>query len=242
MKFTFMDLLLKKVIEMTEVKRKAHPRDKYIRTYSYIIAGKNFIKYKPKKHELIYLSPFLKSQSIQILFKHFIKMGYEYSNGSFNYKKLIRSNQEISQYFKNSFFLNLFRLNRVTGKGRALKNEISNYLKEVDKTIVDLLHNDKKKGLDLILGLGGNVFLLKNLDFEHLKKIDKELLKQYKISHNENYDSDWWLYFDSFEDGYMFDSYFDSFDTTLDSFDSEFDASSCSSCDSSGCNSCGGCD
>jgi hypothetical protein len=242
MKYSFMDLLLKKVIEIKEIKKKSHPRDKYIRTYTYVVSGKNFSKYKPKNHELIYLSPFIKSQSIKILFKHFIKMAYESSNGNWNYKKLIRSNKEINPFFKQSFFLNLLRINKLTDNGNKLKIEISNYLNEIDKKIDHLLHNDKKKGLEILLSLGGNIFLLKNLNFQLLKTIDKELLNQQKILSNDTYDtdSDWWLYIDFFEDDYMFDSYFDSFDETLDSFDTEFDASSCSSCDS-GCSSCGGC-
>lgn len=89
--------------------------------------------------------------------------------------------------------------------------------------------------------IGRNIFLLKNLDFQLLKTIDKELLNQQKVLQSDTYDSDsdWRLYVDFFEDDYMFDSYFDSFDDTLDSFDSEFDASGCSSCGSE-CSSCGG--
>lgn len=242
MKFTFMDLLLKKVIEIKEINKKPHPRDKYIRTYTYVILGKNFNKYKPKKHELIYLSPFIKSPSIQILFKNFIKMAYDTSNGSWNFKKSIRSNREVTLYFKQSFLLNLFRLNKLTDTGKKLRNEISNYLNEIDKNIDYLLHNDKKKGLELLLKIGGNIFLLKKLDFQLLKTIDKELLNQQKVLHSDTYNSDsyWWLYIDFFEDDYMFDSYFDSFDGTLDLFESEFDTSGFSSCDS-GCSSCGGC-
>lgn len=242
MKFTFMDLLLKKVIEIKEINKKSHPRDNYIRTYTYVIPGKNFNKYQPKNHELIYLSPFIKSPSIQILFKNFIKMAYDTSNGSWNFKKTTKSNREINPYFKQSFLLNLFRLNKLTDSGNKLRREISNYLNEIDKSIDHLLHNDKKKGLELLLRIGGNIFLLKNLDFQLLKTIDKELLNQQKVLYSDTYDSDsdWWLYVDFFEDDYMFDSYFDSFDDTLDSFDHEFDASGCSSCDS-GCSSCGGC-
>lgn len=242
MKFTFMDLLLKKVIEIKEINKKSHTRDSYVRTYTYVISGKNFNKYTPKKHELIYLSPFIKSPSIQILFNNFIKMAYDTANGSWNYKKATRSNREINPYFKESLLLNLFRINKLTDNGYKIKNEISNYLNEIDKSIDHLLHKDKKKGLELLLSIGGNIFLLKNLDFKLLKTIDKELLQQQKILHNDTYDSgsDWWLYMDFFEDDYMFDSYFDTFDDTLDSFDSEFDASGCSSYDS-GCSSCGGC-
>ena len=170
-------------------------------------------------------------------------MAYENSNGSSNYKKLIKSNPKMKSFFKKTFFLNLFKLNKLTEKGNKIKKEISRYLNEINKNIDSLLLNDTKKGLELLLSVGGNIFLLKKLNFELLKKIDKELLNQQKELYSETYDSDsdWWLYMDSFDDDYMFDSYFEEFDSTLDSFDSEFDASSCSSCDS-GCSSCGGCD
>lgn len=242
MKFTFMDLLLKKVIEIEEINRRSHPRDKYIRTYTYVIAGKNFEKYKPKNHELIYLNPFNKSPSIQILFQHFVKMAYDASKGSWFYKKQVRVNQEINSYFKQTFLLNFFRITKLTDNGNKLKKEISAYLNDVDERIDHLLHNDKKKGLELLLKIGGNIFLLKNLNFELLKTLDKELLKEQKVLYSEVYssDSDLWLYIDSFDDDYMFDSYFDSFNDTIDSFDSEFDTSGCSSWDS-GCTSCGGC-
>ena len=242
MKYTFMDLLLKKVIEIKEVRRKAHPRDRQIRTYTYVVSGKNFNKYKPKNHESIYLSPFLKNISIQILFKHFIKMSYDSANGNWNYIKLIRSNREINNLFKQTFWSNIFRTNKLNESGISQKNGISNYLNEIDQNIDNLLNNNTAKGLELLLSIGGNIFLLKNLDFQLLKKIDKELIKQQRLLNNDSYDSDsdWWLYMDFFEDDYMFDSYFDSFDNTIDSFDSEFDSSGCSSCDS-GCSSCGGC-
>lgn len=236
MKFTFMDLLLKRVIEIKEVNKRAHPRDKYIRTYTYVISGKNFSQYKPKNHELIFLSPYFKSKSIQILFKNFIKMVYDSSNGNWNYTKSVRSNKGIDLNFKQTFFTNLFRLNVLTAKGIEVQKKIVAYLNMID----NMLLNDNKKGLELLLNIGGNIFLLENLDFQLLKKIDKELIIRQKNLYKDTYDSDsdWELYFDFFEDEYRFDSYFESFDDTLDSFGSEFDASGCSSCDSG----CGGCD
>lgn len=244
MKYTFMDLVLKKVIEIKEINKKSHPRDNHVSIYTYVVSGKNFSRYRPKNHELPFLSPFIKSQSIKILFKHFIKMAYDASNGSWEYQKKTRSNLEINQYFKETFISNLFRIIKLTDKGIHLRNKISNYLKQIDRTINNLLKNDNKKGLELLLSLGGNIFLLKKFDFKLLKKIDKELLKHQRVMHSDDSESDWWMYMDFFEDDYLIDSYFDSFDSfddTLDSFDSEFDASGCSSCDS-GCNSCGGCD
>lgn len=249
LKFTFMDLLLKKVIKIVEVSKKPHPRDQ-VRIYTYVEAGKNYSKYTPKNHELVFLNPFTEEESIQILFKHFVKMAYDNSKGSWNYKKVIRDHGNVNQYIKQSFFINLFRMIRLTDQGRKVQQDISAYLDTIDTQINDLLHNDKKRGLELLLNIGGNIFLLKNLDFELLKNIDKELLEQKKLLSDINYDSgyDSYYYIDSFHDGILFDNEFEDtnsfssyFDDTMDSFDSEFDASSCSSCDS-GCSSCGGCD
>lgn len=245
MKYTFMDLLLKQVIAIKEINRKAHSRDKYIRTYTYVVSGKNFSKYEPKNHEIIYQSPFLKSQSIEILFKHYIKMIYDASNGSWKYQKLTKSNKNISPLFKQTVFLDLFRLNRLTDKGIKIKESITNYLNDLDANIGDLLHNNKSKALELLLSIRGNIFLLKNLDFQLLKTIDKEILNQKKILkedgiHYSDDVSDIWYYIDFLQTDSTFDSNFDSLYEALNTFDSEFEVSSCSSWDS-GCSSCGGC-
>ncbi len=248
-KYTFLDLLLKKVIKVVEIGKKTHPMDD-IRMYTYIELGKNFEKYTPKNHEAIFLNPFREDTSIQVLFNHFVKIIYDASGGKKSYRESVRSNKQMKSYFNQSFFVHLFRLTRLTDKGKKVKEEITTYLQEANNKINDLLHNDKEKALELLLNIGGNIFLLQNLDFELLKKIDEELLNQKRSLISDSYASgdDWYFYLDFFEDGTLFDfdfeegDSFDShFDSTMDSFDTEFDASSCSSWDS-GCSGCGGCD
>lgn len=244
LRFTFMDLLLKRVIKIVEVDKQSHPRDE-VRSYTYVESGENFNAYKPKKHELIFTSHFVVEEPIQILFKHFVKIVYDASDGKKSYRESIKSNTTLKDYFNQSFFINLFRFVKLTDEGEKVKKEITIYLKEVDENIGDLLANDQKKALELLLTIGGNILLLQKLDFEFLKKIDKELLNQQKTlyKNSDHYNDGWCL----FDDYYLFDNFFDNHDSfdsffydTLDSFDSEFDASSCSSCDS-GCSSCGGC-
>lgn len=252
LRFTFMDLLLKKVIKIVEVDKQPHPRDE-VRTYTYVESGKNYSAYKPKNHELIFTSLFVEEEPIQILFKHFVKIIYDASGGKKNYRENIKSNKTLKHYFNQSFFINLFRFVRLTKEGENAKQEITTYLDEVDENIGNLLENDQKKALELLINIGGNIFLLKNLDFDLLKKLDKELISQQKALHenSDHYDSGWYFYGDFYEDSYLFEDSFDndnSFDSffydTINSFDSEFDASSCSSCDSgcSSCSGCGGCD
>ena len=246
MKFTFMDLLLKKVIEIKEEKRRPNPRDKYVRKYTYIIKGKNLPKYSPKAHELIFIKSFIKSPSIKILFKHFIKMGYEEAKGVNSFKKSIISSNIMNQYAKQSFFQRIFGGFTLSNDGQKVKSEVLAYLKPIDDNIGNIINRDKVKALDILVTLGGNIFLLNNLDFKLLKKIDSQLIKEQKLIYSESYayGDDWWYYFDFYEDSYMFDSYFDNFDHTVDSFDSDFDSAGCSSCDSgcSSCSGCGGCD
>ncbi|EDP96177.1 hypothetical protein U8527_14795 [Kordia algicida OT-1] len=252
LKFTFMDLLLKKVLKIVEVEKQPHPRDE-VRVYTYVETGKNFEKYTAKNHELIFLRPFKEEASIQILFKHYVKIIYEASNGKKGYRESIRSSKELQPYFSQTFFISLFRVIKLTNEGKNVQQEVVSYLQEVNLQINDLLENNQKKALELLIAIGGNIFLLQNLDFDLLRKIDKELIKQQKTLHAnvDSYDDSWIFYVDFYDDNYLFDYSFDennSFDTffndTMDSFDSEFDASSCSSWDSgcnSGCSSCGGC-
>ncbi|WP_159017877.1 hypothetical protein [Algibacter sp. L3A6] len=245
MKYTFMDLLLKQVIKIDKVDRKVHPNDKYIRSYTYIVAGENLKKYKYNKHELIFLSPFLKSKSIQILFKNYFKMVFDLSKGSWSYKKLVRSSENIYPYFKSHFWAKLFRAIILTDKGALVRNDIVAYLNDLDRGIDKLMHDDKQKGLEVLLRIGGNVFLLKNLDFEFFKNIDKSFISHQKTLTNNSDDTYiyWWVYSDDDNFDNVFDLISGGFDDVLESFDSEFDANSCSSWDndSSGCNSCDGC-
>ena len=252
LKFTFMDLLLKKVIKIVDVEKQPHPRDG-VRVYTYVEAGKNFEKYTAKAHESIFLSSFANEASIQILFKHFVKAAYEASGGKKSYRESIKSSNELRPYFNESFFISLFRFIKLTDDGKKVERAITSYLQEVNLKINDLLENDQQKALELLIAIGGNIFLLQNLNFDLLKKLDKELIKQQKALHtgNDSHGDSWIFYTDFYDDDYLFDHNFgenDSFDSffydTMDSFDSEFDASSCSSWDSgcnSGCSSCGGC-
>lgn len=249
MKFTFMDLLLKRVIEIKVENKKVLTRDKYakkitvLKSYNYVIKGKNFNKYNPKEHELIFLAPYQKSSSIKILFKHLIKVAYENARSSKVFKSKVLNSKNLKGLLRVNILQQIFGGMSLTPEGTKIKDEILKYLKPIDQNIHSLLNGDKKKALELLLSLGGNIFLLNNMDFSLLKKIDNQLLREQKSVYTESYDTadDWWYYFDFYDDAYAFDSYFDDFDSTIDSFDSDFDAAGCSSCDS-GCSSCGGCD
>jgi hypothetical protein len=249
MKLTFMDLLLKKVIKIVEEEKELHISDGS-RTYTYIEAGKNFHKYKPKPHETVFTKPFNTEEEMQYLLQHFIKVGYENSGKSRRYKRKIKETNNLHSYWSDSFFESLFGLTRLNDHGERTKHEISKYLDEIDAQINDWLENDQEKALEVLLAIGGNIFLLKNLKFELLKNIDKELLTLKKTEADDDTDDDdyWFLYADFYDDDDFFGLDFDDdfsfqtyFDDTLDSFDTQFDAFDSSSSFDSGCSSCSGC-
>ena len=248
MKLTFMDLILKKVLKIVDVDKRLHPRDE-VRTYTYVETDENFKKYTPKNHELAFMNAFIKENDIQILFKNLIKSAYVSAGGSKSYRKTIRRNKHLKHYFKESTFVNIFGLIRLTPEGEKKQKDIIAYLEKTDKEISNYVRADQEKALEVVMCMGGNIFLLKNLELPLLKKIDKELIKQKKATISNTYDTtDGWFFYegffgdnslfdDEFDEAYSFDSFFTE---TMDFFDTEFDASSCSSCDS-GCTSCGGC-
>lgn len=234
MKYTFMDLLLKRAIKTTQVKKQSHRNDR-VRVYNYVIAGKNLPKYKPLPHEMIYLSPYYKSESIKILFRHLVTMGFQNSGGEKKFiRKYLMTTPNLQGHFENGYFNSLFGSVKLTDKGLDAQQRIKTTIAQLEKELPDIINTDKKKALEILLTVKGNIFLLKNLDFELLKQIDVQLMEEFQRQ-NRDYDTGcygcgcWHTY----------DTFGDSFDSSYDSAESGGGDSGCSSC--SGCDGCGGC-
>ncbi|MCF8277879.1 MAG: hypothetical protein K9J17_14185 [Flavobacteriales bacterium] len=238
MKYTFMDLLLKQVIQTKRITKQAHRNDR-ARVYTYVVAGKNFLSYKPLRHEEIFLSPFYTSQSLELLFRHLVTMGFQNADGTNNYvhKRLIKS-PNLKGIFEIGFFIQLFGTIKLTPQGNALQREIKRALDRLETELPQVIHSDKAKALEILLAIGGNIFLLKNLDFALLNQIDSELMKEFKKQRGENDSSGCY----GCGDWHQYDHYGDSFDSDYDAADASFGDSGCSSCSGcSGCSGCGGC-
>lgn len=254
MKFTFLDLLLKKVIEVKEIKKTATTKDKYAKKVQItksekcIVKGKNFDNYVPKSFELGFLSPFQKSPKIVILFKHYIKMSYQNCGGGKGYKTLIMDNCKPLNLFTMNILQQIFGGLSLTQEGKSAKDDIVAFLNQTDEIINDLLVNDQEKALDILLAIGGNIFLLKNLNFELIKQFDQSFIRIQKAKRKDffNDDDNRIFYFDLFENAFYNSLFIDEFEYTMYSFDSDFEDAGCSSGDSgcsscSGCSGCGGC-
>jgi len=154
LKYTFMDLLLKKVIKIKEVE---NAEDGTSNTY--VVADKNFIKHKPKNHEITLLKPFQKDASIEILLENFIKMAYRAANGGHYYRIAIKKSPAINENFKDGFFAKVFGSVSLNQQGIKLQKAIKDYLESLDNEIDELLAKDKEKALQRLMALGGNMKL-----------------------------------------------------------------------------------
>ncbi len=159
----------------------------------------------------------------------------------YDLKTILVRYTSIKPYIKTNALLRIMGSWNLNREGDNQSREIENYLNEIDEKFNDWFSNDPDRAIQTLLEIGGNIFLLNNIDFELLKTIDKELIRQIKSKFDySNYDYDdgyFWLYFDDFSYN---DSDWNGFDNVLDSFDSDFDSVGCSSWDS-GCSSCSGC-
>jgi hypothetical protein len=232
LKYTLMDLLLKQILTIEDVERQPSKRDP-VRVYKYIGIGKNFNNYKHLPHEVVFLSAYQKNSRIRILFRNCVKMGYENASSEHAFCKILVSSPELNDALTKSLIRKLFGGGfTYTSTGIQLKMQVEKQIQELEKTLPAQINNDKQKALATLKQIGGNIFLLKGLEFALLKEIDEELLKELnKTRTNGGCGTGCWTTFDTYD--HDFDS----------SCSSDAGGSACSGdggC-SSGCSGCGGC-
>lgn len=216
LKTTFMDLLLKQTMEIKIYSKQLHKRHP-VRYYKYITRGKNFDVYTPQKHELIFISPYHKSSSIKILFQHLVQIGYQNSKSESKYRTAVIQSPNINQYFTRNFIQTVFGSFSITQEGLALRDKLKGEIDQLEKELPSIIETNKEKALQLLNTIGGNIFLLKNIDFSLLQQIDSQILAEMERKYT---------YATSDSTGFYGCSIWDS---------------GCSGCGSSGCSGCSGC-
>lgn len=239
LKVTFIDLLLKRVLRTFEVQRQPSSRDA-IRSYKYVEIGENFLNYQPLPHEEIFLTPFQKSESVQILFRHIVKMGYQNAKSESRIHNVLRQSPNLAGCFGRNMIQSIFGGFSITAAGQVLRNKIEDEISQLEKQLPPLILNNQQKALDILKVIKGNIFLLTNIEFDILNQIDKELLAEINKRDGNNYvggcSGCTWFSFENYSDN--FDSSC-SGDTGCSGGQSGCGGSGCSGC--SGCGGCGGC-
>lgn len=234
LKYTFIDLILKKVIRIIEVERQPHPRDR-VRYYTYVAVAQNFETYKPISHELIFLATFLKSVDLQIQFRHLIKIALQNADTKRIFINKIVSSPHLIGHFESNFLNSLLGRICLSPRGTIAKNELMKEIGILEKKLPIALHGNKREVVAILNAINGNVFLINNLDLNLLKLIDQKFFKEFERTDPSRqagcYGGCW----------HFHDSYSSSFDKSYDSADTSYSegGSGCTSC-GGGCGGCGG--
>ncbi|HYG01952.1 MAG TPA: hypothetical protein VD927_05865 [Chryseosolibacter sp.] len=232
LKYTFMDLLLKQVLAIREVHRQASSRDP-IRAHKYVVIGKNFKSYQVRTHEPTLLSIFQTNPEANVLFRNLVKIAYQNAKSERYYYPKLTTSPNLKEAISTSLLQKVLGRFSYTQKGAVIKKEIQNEMSSIERTVSDYIVTDRNRGLELLKAIGGNIFLLKTLEFEILKEFDKELFEEMtKRNTGPGCSGGCWT---------DFGHYSESFDRSCssDRGTSCSGDSGCSGC-SSGCSGCGG--
>jgi hypothetical protein len=225
LKITFIDLLFKQVLKTFEVQRQAHIRQE-VRVYKYVGIGQNFNSYNSLNHERIFLSTFGTDNTIEILFRNLVKIGYQKSGTLSDLKNDIIKTPNLKNCFSQNIFQKIFYGYSFTEYGIELKRKVKEEIQNLGNKLSSVNSIENQKAIDLIKIIGANIFILINVDYELLQQIDKDL----GIEINQN---------NSIDGGSGCSGCGSSFDDYSLSFDSGCGGDS--GCGSSGCSGCGGC-
>jgi hypothetical protein len=229
LKITFIDLILKQVLKTSEVRRQPHAREE-VRIYKYIGIGQDFKNYKAKNHEKFFLSIFEKDNSIEILFRNLVKIGYQKSRTLSDFRNELIKTPTLKKCFSQNIFQRLFYGYSFTEFGNELKRKVENEIENLNKELSGLNNIENQKAIELIKLIGGNIFLLENIDYELLNQIDKDLAEE--INKKTTTDGGGGCS----GCGWSFDDYSSSFDSGCSSDSGCGGNSGCGS----GCSGCGG--
>jgi hypothetical protein len=221
LKITFIDLLFKQVLKTFEVEKQPHIRQE-VRVYKYVRIGQNYNNYNSLNHERLFLSTFDMDNTIEMLFRNLVKIGYQKSKTLSDLKNDVIKTPTLKKCFSQNIFQRIFYGYSFTEYGTELKRIVTKEIQNLGNELSDISTIENQKVIELIKIIGANIFLLVNIDYELLNQIDQDL----GIEINRNNSSDRGIGCS----GCSFDDYSSSFDSGC---------SGDSGC-GSGCSGCGG--
>lgn len=224
LKITFIDLLFKEVLKTFQVERQPHIRE-VIRVYKYVRIGQNYNNYNSLNHERVFLSTFDSDNSLEILFRNLVKIGYQKSQTLTELKNDIIKTPNLKKCFSRNIFQRIFYGYSLTEYGIELKRKVQQEIQNLGNELSNINDIENQKAIELIKKIGANIFILINVDYELLQQIDKDL----GIEINKNH---------SIDGGNGCGGCGSSFEDYSSSFDSGCGGDS--GCGSSGCGGCGG--
>ena len=218
-RYTLMDLALKKVLLIKNKNIRLHPNDPHKRTRTVVETAKNFNTYYKSEFEECFLTIIDEESYFELRF--YLHRVYHDTPRDSAVKRAIIKEHKIKNLFSGSFFYSVFNIFRLNASGKKVQRELTNYLAAIDENIVEIIEKSPEKALKIVSFLKGNIFLLKNLTFELLEKINALIIQNKNISRDTYFEM-----FDIFDfSEIFFTSVSEEIETLLDHIEIDFNAS-----------------
>jgi hypothetical protein len=198
-----------------------------------VSAGKKFKGYAAKEHERIFLSPFQKSDGLHMLFQSLVKVAYQNAGSPRKMFGAIREQERIRRAFRRSLFQWFSGGFSHTAIGTRMQQEVESEIQMLENELPGMMKKDRGRALTILQAIGGNIFLLKGIDFALAHQIENTLLEEINTQAADGMGG-CWVTFDTY------DHHFDDACGTAGSHDSGCCGDSGCSGDG-GCSGCGGC-
>jgi uncharacterized membrane protein YgcG len=238
LKLTLIDLLLKNVLRTYESNIEYSDEDNN-NPITYVAISDNFWSYQALEHEMIFLSTFKVNNSIQVLFSNMVKIGYKKSISEKKLHKLLTQSPNLKGCYHRNLLQQIFGGYSITENGEKMRAKIKKEVDSLNKELPAIIAENQLSSLEKINLLKGNIFILKDVNYDIFKQFDNELLEQYRIS-----DASFFINSFTGDPTLLFEDLSSVFDSSCSS------DSGCSSGDSgwsggdsgcsSGCSGCGG--
>lgn len=241
LKFTLIDLILKKVLVVKNEAMEAEQTENNI-AHKNLKKGPAFDSYEPKHHEWIYLSAFEEDADLSIQFKHLVKMAWESARNRNHYLfKQVLMSKDIARAAKEGWLYRTFGYCKLTAEGLQLQQRVHTELRKLSDILPDLIENNPTRARELLGQIYGNIMLVPSFDYSLLKQLDEVFEAETIERDATNMETDsaaLWFFF-------LYDDFYTSFDSEYDSYggDGGWSGGGCSGDggDGGGCSGCGGC-
>jgi hypothetical protein len=207
-KYTVMDLALKKVLTIQHKNIFLHPNDAYKRLRTVVETDKNFASYRTTIYETYFVGIIDEDSYFQL--RTYLTRIYHELPLDNKVKKSIIKDQKIKNLFALTFTFDSFSVFWLNGHGKKIRNEIKRYFVTIERHLEQIVEDAPEQVIQLLAFLKGNFFLLKNISPTLLEKINTIIEQHKKEAKNE-----YFTLFDVFE---FSDIFFDDISEEIDEF------------------------
>lgn len=224
MKYSFLDLIYRKVLNVYKEWRLPHPRHTTERLYTFVSRGENYDKYTSSTHQNPFTNPFIEDDyeyKIHPLIRMVLRESIRIRRSNFKCQKVYPDLRKRG-CFISSFGLKYFDIYIHSSKGFKLKKKFKKILDEAEILLPKYATSNTEKAKEIINTLGSNILLLKCFNdelIEQLKPIFNNISENIESFSDSNFveeEAVFYYFLDSID---SFDSSFDSFESFESSFD-----------------------